>query len=60
MPGEVIDRPNPPPEPSQLPDFVDQLSISVKIEKLPEDLHNALRAFQRAASYIAAGLSNHI
>lgn len=55
MPGEVIDRPNPQPMPSQIPDSV--LDLAVKLEKttLPEDVNTSLRAFRRAACYIAAG-----
>lgn len=55
MPGEVIDRPNPEPIPSHLPDQV--LSLNVKIEKqtLPEDANKVLKEFRRAACYIAAG-----
>ncbi|KAF2804032.1 D-xylulose 5-phosphate/D-fructose 6-phosphate phosphoketolase [Mytilinidion resinicola] len=56
MPGEVIDRPNPEPSPSNLPD--DVLSLAVKIEKkpLPEDAVTSLKEFRRAACYIAAAM----
>ena len=56
MPGEVIDRPNPPPAPSNLPD--DVLSLAVKLEKADFDAasNNDLRQFRQAASYIAAGM----
>jgi len=55
MPGEVIDRPNPAPLPSQVPDEV--MSLAVKLEKttLKEDVNEALQQFRRAALYIAAG-----
>lgn len=55
MPGEVIDRPNPEPLPSHLPD--DVLSLAVKLDKttLPEPHNAQFAAFRRAASYIAAG-----
>ncbi|OCL04496.1 D-xylulose 5-phosphate/D-fructose 6-phosphate phosphoketolase [Glonium stellatum] len=56
MPGEVIDRPNPQPSPSNLPDNV--LSLAVKVEKktLPEDVNSSLKEFRRAACYIAAAM----
>ena len=55
MPGEVIDRPNPQPLPSNIPD--DVLSLAVKLEKtkLDEETYDGLQAFRRAANYIAAG-----
>jgi len=56
MPGEVIDRPNPQPIPSNVPD--DALSLVVKLEKtkLDEDTYSALQLFRRAANYITAGM----
>jgi len=56
MPGEVIDRPNPQPLPSHIPD--DILSLAVEIEKttLPEDVNKAFIEFRRAACYIAAAM----
>lgn len=56
MPGEIIDRPNPEPKPSHIPDQV--LSLNVKVEKksLPEDAAIALQQFRRAACYIAAAM----
>jgi xylulose-5-phosphate/fructose-6-phosphate phosphoketolase len=56
MPGEEIDRPNPKPLDSSLPDSV--LSLSVKLEKLhisDNDLQ-ALQDFRRASNYIAAAM----
>lgn len=55
MPGEVIDRPNPQPLPSHIPE--DVLSLAVKLEKtkLDESTYNSLQEFRRAANYIAAG-----
>lgn len=55
MPGEVIDRPNPLPLPSSIPE--DVLSLAVKLEKskLDEALYDGLQQFRRAANYIAAG-----
>jgi hypothetical protein len=55
MPGEVIDRPNPQPLASQIPESV--LDLSVKLEKISindADL-KALEEFRRASNYIAAG-----
>lgn len=55
MPGEVINRPNPKPLDSSVPDSV--LSLSVKLEKLhiSENDIQALQDFRRASNYIAAG-----
>ena len=56
MPGEVIDRPNPQPLASQIPDSV--LELSVKLEKVAlsdADL-KGLQEFRRASNYIAAGM----
>ena len=55
MPGEVIDRPNPQPLPSHVPD--DVLSLIVKLEKtkLDENTNDGLQLFRRAANYITAG-----
>jgi len=55
MPGEVIDRPNPQPVASNVPD--DVLSLVVKLEKtkLDEGIYTGLQHFRRAANYIAAG-----
>ncbi len=55
MPGEIIDRPNPQPLASHVPDSV--LSLSVELEKTPlndADL-KGLEEFRRASNYIAAG-----
>ncbi|KAI9875798.1 MAG: hypothetical protein M1830_007989 [Pleopsidium flavum] len=56
MPGEVIDRPNPQPLASNVPD--DVLSLVVKLEKtrLDEDTYTGLQQFRRAANYIAAAM----
>lgn len=57
MPGEVIDRPNPEAEPSNLPDLLDQLQVKVEHKALDQAACDALYKFRRAASYIAAGES---
>ena len=55
MPAEILDRPNPQPLPSHIPDEV--LNLSVKLDKL--DISDAdlkgLEEFRRASNYIAAG-----
>lgn len=55
MPGEIIDRPNPQPLASNIPE--DVLSLSVKLEnaQLDESTATGLQEFRRAANYIAAG-----
>ena len=57
MPGEVIDRPNPQPLPSHLPDDLERLSIDLHHDPLDQPACNALFKFRKAASYIAAGMS---
>jgi xylulose-5-phosphate/fructose-6-phosphate phosphoketolase len=57
MPGEVIDRPNPQPTPSNVSDQILSFSVNVEKKKLPEDAAKGLKAFKRAACYIAAGAS---
>ncbi len=55
MPGEIIDRPNPQPLASHIPD--DVLNLSVKLQKMSitdADL-KGLEEFRRASNYIAAG-----
>ncbi|KAL7945835.1 XFP N-terminal domain-containing protein [Trichoderma barbatum] len=56
MPGEVIDRPNPPPLPSQLPASTEDLVV--RPPKAPLNSHDlcSLREFQRAACYIASAM----
>lgn len=55
MPAEILDRPNPQPLASHIPDEV--LNLSVKLDKL--DISDAdlkgLEEFRRASNYIAAG-----
>ncbi|KAI4127872.1 MAG: hypothetical protein LQ347_004414 [Umbilicaria vellea] len=56
MPGEIIDRPNPQPLASHIPE--DVLSLSVKLENAKLDVSTAtgLQEFRRAANYIAAAM----
>lgn len=54
MPGEILDRANPAPKPSHIPDEV--LNLAVKLEyNIDDEAIKGLREFRRAANYIAAG-----
>jgi xylulose-5-phosphate/fructose-6-phosphate phosphoketolase len=56
MPGEVIDRPNPQPLASQIPDGV--LELPIKLQKIninDADL-KGLQEFRRASNFIAAAM----
>lgn len=55
MPGEEIDRPNPQPLPSNIPQDVLSLAIKLDKTKLDESTYAGLQEFRRAANYIAAG-----
>lgn len=57
MPGEVITEPNPKPQPSHLPDYVENLSVKLnhKADYLDQNACDSLLKFRRAAAYIAAG-----
>ncbi|KAI5294803.1 hypothetical protein KEM52_003161 [Ascosphaera acerosa] len=56
MPGQYIDRPNPGPVQSHLPESV--LDLAVKLPRKPLDKpdQEALHKFRRAATYIAAAM----
>ena len=54
MPGEVIDRPNPPAAPSNLPDNVLSLAVELEKPKLDKATSEGLSHFRRASDYIAA------
>lgn len=56
MPGEVIDHPNPQPLPSQLPDDLENLRITLSDQSLDQKSCDALLKFRRAAAYIAAAM----
>jgi xylulose-5-phosphate/fructose-6-phosphate phosphoketolase len=56
MPGEVIDRPNPPPAPSNVPDHVSDLLVKLHKPILSEETNKALQKYRRAANYIAAAM----
>ena len=56
MPGQLISQPNPPPDPSLLPDSVLKFGVSLPTKDfLPTDEHRAIHLFRRAADYITAG-----
>jgi xylulose-5-phosphate/fructose-6-phosphate phosphoketolase len=55
MPGEVIDRPNPQPLPSNIDDHVLSLAVKLDKTKLDGSTYTGLQEFRRAANYIAAG-----
>ena len=57
MPGEIIDRPNPQPLPSNLPDDVRTLLVKLDKPKLDDNTYSGLHHFRRAANYITAGIS---
>lgn len=59
MPGEIINEPNPKPQPSHLPDYLEKLSVKLGHEcrELDQNACDSLLKFRRAASYIAAGES---
>jgi phosphoketolase len=59
MLGEVIDRPNPQPVRSNMPEYVDQLLVKLdKLDKptLPEKTNQVLTKYRQAANYIAAAM----
>lgn len=56
MPGEVIDRPNPEPAPSNLPDSVYELLVKLPKPTLKDTTNNAIAKYRRAANYIAAAM----
>ncbi|KDR79037.1 hypothetical protein GALMADRAFT_278272 [Galerina marginata CBS 339.88] len=57
MPAQIIFQPNPPPDPSRLPDSVLDYAVKLGTKNfLPEDELEAIRQFRRAADYIAAAM----
>ncbi len=56
MPGEIIDRPNPEPLPSQVPKEVSSLAVKLEGAELDPETSDALLKYRRVANYIAAGL----
>jgi xylulose-5-phosphate/fructose-6-phosphate phosphoketolase len=60
MPGEVIDRPNPQPLASNIPDHVQDLAIKLQNIELSDADRKGLEEFRRASNYIAAGKENPV
>lgn len=56
MPGEIIDRPNPGPSPSLIPDVVLSLAVELEKTKLDGTSIKAIQRYRAAACYIAAGV----
>ncbi|KAH7927923.1 D-xylulose 5-phosphate/D-fructose 6-phosphate phosphoketolase [Leucogyrophana mollusca] len=57
MPGQQISQPNPPPDPSHLPDSVLDYGVQIRTAAvLHESELLALKKFRRAANYIAAAM----
>ena len=57
MPAEILDRPNPPPGKSQLPDSILDFEVNLDITRsLPDGEKNAIQKFRRMANYIAAAM----
>lgn len=52
---EVIDQANPSPLPSQLPVESLVLAQNLQVKPLEHKIHENVRAFRKAADYIAAG-----
>lgn len=60
MPGQIIAKPNPPPDPSHLPDSVNEYAVQLKTSNvLGESELRAVQKFRRAANYISAGTLVH-
>jgi hypothetical protein len=55
MPGEIIDRPNPQPLASNIPDHVQDLAIKLQNIELSHADLKGLEEFRRASNYISAG-----
>ncbi|KZT39557.1 D-xylulose 5-phosphate/D-fructose 6-phosphate phosphoketolase [Sistotremastrum suecicum HHB10207 ss-3] len=57
MTGQQIATPNPPPEPSSLPDYLKDLRVELNIKQALDDATlSAIRKYRRAAMYIAAAM----
>lgn len=59
MPGQYIDKPNPPPLPSHLPDQTLDLIAKPPKKPLDKNVAQSLKDFQQAACYLAACKSSH-
>ena len=61
MPAQEIAQANPPPDPSQLPEYV--LNLKTKIPNqnvLSKEELSAIQQYRRAADYIAAGVFSFV
>ena len=57
MPGEILDRPNPPPGKSQLPDSILEYRVNLDTANvLTSEELQAIAKFRRTADYIAAAM----
>ena len=55
MPAQELFQPNPPPDPSQLPESLNVLNVKLDLNVLSQQELNDIKSFRRAADYIAAG-----
>ena len=57
MPGQLLFQPNPPPDPSQLPESILEYGVKLDLKNvLSNEELTAIKQFRRAADYIAAGV----
>ncbi|EJD06948.1 phosphoketolase [Fomitiporia mediterranea MF3/22] len=56
MPAQLLTQPNPPPEKSLLPKEFGALSVKLDLNVLSQEELNDVKAFRRAADYIAAAM----
>jgi len=56
MPGEVIDKPNPQPIPSRIPDVVLELAVKLQRISISDADLRGLQEFRRASNFIAAAM----
>jgi xylulose-5-phosphate/fructose-6-phosphate phosphoketolase len=56
MPGEILDRPDPQPLPSRVPEYVDNLLSKLDKPNLSPEINSALQKYWRTANYIVAAM----
>ncbi|CAL1716765.1 unnamed protein product [Somion occarium] len=56
MPAQLLSQPNPPPDPSHIPDSILSLRVDVPKNVLSSNELDSIRRFRRAADYIAAAM----
>ncbi|KAI9061053.1 phosphoketolase [Trametes sanguinea] len=57
MPGQLLYQPNPPPDPSQLPDTILDYRVQLNTQGvLSKEELSAIKQFRRAADYVAAAM----